>query len=164
MGESLWHDLDAWQVSIIDEAMGEDSAYATLKLQRVDTALVWDWKEWTDWPKPAVAVMSFAAEREGGPQGDGNANFTKIYPTIWMVLTEGTQSDAKRDAKILIKRMEELLRTLYQGLTIPADDSGENLVNFRVGRSELSATRLPDSSDNLWMVMAGIAIRWETET
>lgn len=163
MGESLWHDLDAYQVDIIDTAMGQASAYSTLKLARVDTALVWDWKEWTEWPKPAVAVMSFAAERGPGPHGDGEVHFDKQYPTIWVALTEGAQSDAKRDAKILVKRMEQLLRGLYDNLTIDADESGERVVDWEVGRSELSATRIPDSGSGLWMVMAGIAIRWKTE-
>jgi len=164
VGESLWHDLDAWQVGIINTAMGPASAYTTLKLQRVGTALVWDWKEWVDWAKPAVAVMSFAQERDAGPQGDGQANFIKLYPTAWVALVEGTQADATRDAKILVKRMEQVLRGLYQGLTLAADSNGERLINLRVGRSELSAARIPNSSDNYWMVMAGIAVRWETET
>jgi hypothetical protein len=164
VGESLWHDLDAWQVDIINTAMGPDSDYATLKLQQVDTALVWDWKEYIDWPKPAVAVISFEEDRESGPHGDGIAHFTKRYSTIWLALVEGTQSDAKRDAKILSKRMETLIRNLYQqAFTLPADDSGENLVNVQLGRGVLSATRIPGSSDDLWMVMAGMVLRWETE-
>lgn len=164
MGESLWHDLDAWQVALIDEAMGQDSDYATLKLERVDTALVWDWQEWTEWPKPAVAVVSFALDREPGPHGDGNAHFTKQYHTIWLALTEGTQANAKRDAKILMARLEASLRESYkQAFTIAPDSNGENLVNLHLGRGELSATRIPNSSDDMWMVMAGIALRWETE-
>lgn len=164
MGESLWHDLDAWQVDIIKAAMGQDSGYATLKLARVDTALVWDLQVWLDWPKPAVAVISFMEERQPGPHGDGIAHFTKRYPSIWLAVTEGTQADAKRDAKILVKRMETLARGLYkQALTIPADGSGERVVNLWLGRGELSATRVPDSSDDLWMVMAGIALEFESE-
>jgi hypothetical protein len=111
-----------------------------------------------------VAVISFEEDRESGPHGDGIAHFTKRYSTIWLALVEGTQSDAKRDAKILSKRMETLIRNLYQqAFTLPADDSGENLVNVQLGRGVLSATRIPGSSDDLWMVMAGMVLRWETE-
>ncbi|MCC6457276.1 MAG: hypothetical protein IT328_20145 [Caldilineaceae bacterium] len=164
MGESLWHDLDAWQVGIIDAAMGEDSEYDTLKLARVDTALVWDLQVWMEWPKPAVAVMSFMETREPGPHGDGIAHFTKRYPTIWLAVTEGTQANAKRDAKILVKRMETLARGLYQqAFTLPADDSGERVVNLALGRGELSARPVRSSNDDLWMVMAGIALEFETE-
>lgn len=163
MGESLWSDLDTWQVTTINAAMGQLSAYPTLKLARVDTALVWDLKEMMEWPKPAVAVMSFAAEREPGPHGDGIAHFDRTYPTIWLALTEGTQPNAKRDAKILVKRLEAVIRSLYQSLDgIPPDASGERVTTLKVGRTELSASRLLDSNAT-WMVMAGIALRWVTE-
>lgn len=165
MSESLWHDLDAWQVGIIDDAMGQDSAYATLKLESVNATVVWNWQRWIDWAKPAVAVVSFAAERSPGPHGDGNAHFTKEYPVIWLALTQGTLANATRDAKILMARLEKLFRDSYkQAFTIAADDYGENVVNLYLGRSELSAQPIPNSSsDDYWMVMAGIALRWETE-
>jgi hypothetical protein len=164
MGESLWHDLDAWQVSIVTTAMGQASNYSTLKLHAVNTALVWDLREWQAWAKPAVAIMSFVEERQPGPHGDGDAHFTKRYRSAWIALMEGTQSDAKRDAKILLKRLETLARGLYkQGFTLLPDTSGERLVNMAIGHSELSAHRYQGSSDDLWMVMAGLAIDFETE-
>lgn len=164
MGESLWHELDAWQVAKIRDAMGQNSSYETLRLQKVDTALVWDYREWSSWPKPAVAVISYAAERDPGPHGNGEAEFTKYYPTVWLALTEGKQADAIRDTKILLARLEMLIQDLYAELDLPASDDGERLVNLHVARSELSAHRPPTSNDDYWMVMGGIALRWESET
>lgn len=164
MGESLWHDLDAWQVNIINEAMGMGSDYATLKLKRVAPALRWNAMDWQEWPKPGVAVISFSLEREGGPHGDGDAHLTKQYHAIWLALTEGTEANSIRDAKILVARMEALLRDLFQqGFTLPPDDFGERLVNLYLGRGEITNHRLDTHSDDLYMTMAGIALRWETE-
>lgn len=164
MGESLWHDLDAWQVSTINTAMGPSSAYPTLKLVQVKSALVYDLQEWMAWPKPSVAVISYAALRGGGPQGSGDAELTKTYPTIWMALAQGTQDNAIRDVKILLKRLETLLLSLYGNLNLAPDNSGERLVNFTIGGSELSPQPTLNSGTGQWTVVGGIAVRWETET
>ena len=170
MGESLWSDLDAWQVQQVNDAVGVDSAYTTLQVQTVRACLLETLQDWDNddyWSYPAVAVMSRDTIREFGGYGDGGLSFDKTYPYFWLVITTGEQAQATEDAKIIGKRLETLARTLSTS-TLPVDDHGERQQGVMgIGNTTLMQYRRPRMTDQLhnnydhWYILLSLALEFE---
>lgn len=152
MSEALWHDLDTWLVTRIDDALG--SGHASLNAARVETALTMDVREWETWSKPAVVVIGYDCLRTPGPHGDGAAHVEKRYRYALLVLTEGVQSEAKRDAKFVLARLEAALLDALADLDLAPSSDGETIVLLEIGNSSLTAER----KGNGWMVIAGMGL------
>lgn len=163
MGENLWADLSEWMVDTITASMGVDSEWETLKVQKVELAVAWDELEWGKWPKPAVVVIGSRIVYGSGPHGDGDAHFDKTYPFVWLVLTEGVQSQAVLDAQTLLKRMERLAADLIVENDLEPDVEGETLANIHVRAADMTAVARPSSKSH-WMVIGGLRIDFESET
>lgn len=163
MGENLWSDLSAWMVERIEQAMGAESDYTTLPLQRVALAAVWDEREWSAWPMPAAVVIASSLRYGVGPHGDGQPHYDKRYPVVWLVLTQGSQAQAILDAQTLLKRMERLVADLTVGHDLAADAQGERLSRITVQAADMTAVRLPDAHDT-WTIIGGLGLDFESET
>lgn len=180
MGESLWADLDEWQVEQIKAAVGEDSAYITHVVKTVRAVMIEGVQDFDDdsyWEFPAVAVMSQNALREFGGHGEGGLSFDITYPYFWLTITTGEQEEATRAAKIISKRLETLARQMST-TALPADDSGELQQGImQVGSTAMAQHRRPRMEDQIsrrqgqnralsnydhWYILSSLAIGFES--
>jgi hypothetical protein len=144
MGESLWADLDAFQVDYLFTRLGTSAQYATLLARLVVAAIVRDYHEWDNsdvWEFPAIIVSSSRVLRppEGAQSGEGIAHYRKTYPYSWLAVVEGDSFSSENDAKILEKRLETAARELVaNGWSIGPDGSGERLIDVYIGNSNFA--------------------------
>lgn len=164
MSESLWNDIDAYLETAFLTDLGEDSDYATVVVAEVHNTA-----EWTPgkWALPAVAFNGNEADSEYGAQHDG---FPHEHPTYAYVVSgvvkEASDATARANAKILLARLRESLRTRFalDGLdpsSISADGSGESIVETRV--PSWAVYVFPVENTKLWYGVARIALDVVTE-
>lgn len=160
MGESLWADLDQWQVDHLKSKLGPDSAYETLVAQMVVATAIRDYHEWDNadvWSFPAVIVSSAKAIR--APMGiqhmDGKVHFRKSYPYTWLAVVEGDSFTAEALAKTMEKRLETVaIEILANGwgagatISIAPDGSGEKLTTISIGGSHTTRFRRASIGDS----------------
>ena len=172
MGESLWADLDEWQVQQIEDNLGVNSAQTSLKVQTVRAVILEEVQDWDNdeyWTYPAVAVMGRDALREFGGHGDGGLSFDITYPYLWLAMVTGEQAVATRDAKIIGKRLETLAREISTTF-LPADSSGELQQGImHVGTSHLLQYRRHRMADQTignydhWYIISRLEISFESK-
>lgn len=159
MGESLWDDLDEWQIDHLEAQLGPDSAYETLVVQMVAATIVRDYHEWDnadEWQFPAVIVGGAKELRAlmGVQHMTGSAHFRKSLPYSWLGVVEGDRFTALKKAKIMAKRLERAAIAIMAagwgpGSTIPLapDDSGEKLTTFEIGETNIALFRRASAGD-----------------
>lgn len=149
MGESLWADIDQKLVDIFTLHMGPESAYADLRLSYIVATVLMDQSEWDAWAAqnklPALVIESRREIVSPGPFGDGQIHLEKEYPFILGVITEGDEAACVRDAKILLKRVELVLRTEKTLVLVGAD--GEKVRRMHIQNATVH--RAPRLSDEL---------------
>lgn len=156
MGESLWADLDQWQVDHLYARLGPDGTFSSLVAKLVVATVVRDFREWQNadvWQFPAVIVACSRVLRpaNGTQSGAGAPHYRKTYPYSWLAVVEGDSFSAEADAKVLEKRLETaaiafVVNAWGQSAPIPIlpDSSGERLIDIRMGNSNLA--RFPRAS------------------
>jgi hypothetical protein len=165
VGESLWVDLDAWQVARLENAL---VGFGTLNIQTVRANAVRDPQDWNNpdyWSFPAILVYNDAERRQVGDHGDGSPHYKKTYPYFWIAIVTGDRDTAQRDAKLLAKRLETAARAITNAVSdLPADDSGENLRDVTLGNTLYATWRRQNSQDvaDAWWGVASLEITFKT--
>lgn len=166
MGESLWADLDAWQVARLESAL---VGFASLNIEMVRATAIRDPQDWNNpdyWTFPAVMVYGDAERRQPADHGTGSPHYRKTYPYYWIAIVAGDRDTAHRDAKILAKRLETAGRDLVASAVsdLPADDSGEHLRNARIGNTLYATWRRQNSQDvaDAWWGVASLELFFES--
>lgn len=118
--ESLWVDLDDYLKEYFIDAMGDGSAYSTLKLKDVFCTVIQDISDFDEREKPSMAIIGRNMLRSSGEHGGDEIHYDRRMPYIIAIATEGTQETAVRDAKILDARLEKSVRDLR--LDLVSDD------------------------------------------
>lgn len=122
MSESALVDADAYLVEQFTAAMGSGSSYTTLKAQGVYARALRDVAQWEAWAKvntiPVIIIESHDVRYSPGPHGSDGVVRTKTEIAYVVIsLVQGAETDAERDAKIMLKRMIKTLLGLRVNVT-----------------------------------------------
>lgn len=116
MSESALVDTDAYLVAQFTASMGSGSAYTTLKARGVYARALRDVQQWETWAAagtiPVIVIECHDVRYSPGPHGGGVARMKAEYAYVVICLTQGDETDAERDAKILLKRAIKTLLSL----------------------------------------------------
>ena len=163
MSETLWVDADALLVDYLREELGSNSDYNTLVVnnERIFSTIIKSPNDWRDWQLPSVIVMGNKTFRNPGPHGDGEAHYDKQLPYLVVVLVDGDQVTAVRDAKILEQRVAEALRKAV--VSLYAEDH-ESLNVVSVGDTQINLYRNPSPKNTAksWWALVAIEIMLES--
>jgi hypothetical protein len=150
MGESLWADIDTWQVTLLSGLFMDALAFPTLTAQMVVASLIRHTSEWDNsemWKFPAIIVAGSRTLRPPSQAlfGRGTVSHEKNNLYTWLAVVEGDSLTSVRDAKIYEKRLESAARALIlsgwgTGSTYPLqpDQSGERLNTIQLGESNVA--------------------------
>lgn len=108
MAESLWNALDDYLAAQLLAGLGSGSSYATLEITQVETAPMYDPQDWVRlYTVPFLIVATYTARSSvAGHDGGTMIKRDTEYGVTVASVTEGTPSEAKRNAAILVHRVE----------------------------------------------------------
>lgn len=146
MAESLWNALDDYLAAQLLAGLGSSSGFSTLKITQVETAPIYDPQEWTQrYTTPFLIVTTYSARSVvSGHDGGSTIKRDTEYGVTVASVCDGAPAEAKRNAAILVHRVERLLSTMtFAGATA---DNGSLLR----GRPRAANGRMFESSIEIW--------------
>lgn len=167
MSECAWIDTDDALVTLYAAQMGPASAYSTLKTKQTLATILIDNQQWEQWETanllPTLTVEGRFVRLESGAHGGGTWHLNKEYRYRIGVVVAGTESTAVRNAKILLKRIEQA--TTLTKTVLVLDTSGEQVQRFKIdGVAGIDLFRKRNGEENAFYAVGVMDLRVTSTT
>jgi hypothetical protein len=137
--ESIENVIDAWLVEKLTESIGTGSDYATLKVKRIEAAILRTQKDWESWTLPGIGIATRIEQWQADEHIGGNIVLSNNIPYVLTIVVNGEEATAISNARTILARLKDALKTFHAdvgALTTDTDEQVERVYFFKSRHAE----------------------------